>query len=237
MQRGSSRLRTERRQRVDIASACRGLAREHGNPRLGNRRNPLDELLFVILSTRTQDATYRRTFRALKSAYPRWALLRRSERARVAQILQPGGLAQLKARQIVAILESITRSFGAPTLAPLRHLDDEAAERFLTGLPGVGRKVAKCVLMYSLDRQVLPVDVHVHRLASRLGLRVKRRPDTSQDLIEDAIPPKLRYGFHVNAVAHGRSVCLPTSPRCDECRISSFCRYYRHHGKPNAASA
>lgn len=222
--------------RVNIKAVCSRLARAHGSPRHGNRRNPLDELLYIVLSTRTQEATYRRTFHALKAAYPRWVLLRRRERTKVAQILQPGGLAQRKARHIVAILEAVTRSFGAPTLAPLRHLDDEAAEHFLVSLPGVGKKVAKCVLMYSLDRQVLPVDVHVHRVASRLGLRVKRRPDTSQDLIEDAVPPKLRYSFHVNAIAHGRTVCLPRSPRCGVCRISTLCRYYVLHGKSNAAS-
>lgn len=106
-------------------------------------------------------------------------------------------------------------------------MSDTDAEAFLVALPGVSRKVAKCVMMYSLDRRVLPVDVHVHRLATRLGMRVKKRPDTSQDLIEDAVPPRLRYGFHVNAVAHGREVCLPRNPRCTVCRLADECAFGR----------
>jgi endonuclease III len=107
-------------------------------------------------------------------------------------------------------------------------------ERFLTSLPGVGRKVAKCVLMYSLGRPVLTVDVHVHRIAGRVGLTVKRRPDTSQDLIEAAVPPNLRYGFHVNAVAHGRKVCTPRNPKCGRCIISVWCDYFHRYRDEDA---
>lgn len=66
------------------------------------------------------------------------------------------------------------------------------ADAHLVSLPGVSKKVAKCVLMYSLGRSVLPVDVRVHRVAARLGLPAKRRPDTSQDAIEGAVPEELR---------------------------------------------
>lgn len=110
---------------------------------------------------------------------------------------------------------------------------DAEAEHLLTSLPGVGPKVAKCVLMYALDRDVLPVDVHVHRLATRLGFRTKKRPDTSQELIESAVPRELRYSFHVNAVAHGRTVCLSQRPLCDVCPISKWCHYYHTHGAKN----
>jgi len=110
-------------------------------------------------------------------------------------------------------------------------MTDDDAERLLTTLPGVGKKVAKCVLMYSLDRQVLPVDVHTHRVAVRLGLAAKRRPDTSQDLIEAQVPPPLRYGFHVNAIAHGRSVCLPRKPMCEVCVLRQYCPYPKKRKK------
>jgi len=210
-----------------IRRVCRALATEYGNPRLGNKSNPLDELVFIILSTRTQDQAFRTTFTKLKAQFPSWSTVRRRDRKRIEQILRPAGLSKLKARQLLAILERLRSSFGRATLAPMGRLPNRQAEAFLTSLPGVAAKVAKCVLMYSLGRQVLPVDVHVHRVATRLGLRTKRRPDTSQDLIEGAIPPRLRYGFHVNAVAHGRVVCLPRVPRCDACCIAQWWDYYR----------
>jgi len=142
------------------------------------------------------------------------------------RILAPGGLSRLKARQILGIVERLRSLYGRPTLAPLRAMSDAEAEAFLTALPVVGAKVAKCVLMYSQDRSVLPVDVHVHRVMTRLGLKTKRRPDTSQELIEQAVPPELRYRLHVNLVAHGRAVCLPRNPRCEACCLSRWCAYY-----------
>jgi endonuclease III len=132
-------------------------------------------------------------------------------------------MSRLKSGQIVSIVDALRVEFGRPTLSPLKALSDSEGEEFLVTLPGVSKKVAKCVLMYSLDRMVLPVDVHVHRLAARLGLQTKKRPDTSQELIERAVPPRYRYGFHVNAVAHGRAVCLPRWPKCDRCQILKYC--------------
>lgn len=210
-----------------IRRVCRALATEYGNPRLGNKSNPLDELVFIILSTRTQDQAFRTTFTNLKEQFPSWGAVGRRDGKRIEQILRPAGLSKLKARQLLAIFERLRSRFGRATLAPMRRLPNRQAEAFLTSLPGVAAKVAKCVLMYSLGRQVLPVDVHVHRVATRLGLKTKKRPDTSQDLIEGAVSPRLRYGFHVNAVAHGRAVCLPRAPRCEVCCIAKWCHYYR----------
>jgi len=218
----SSRLDSPSR----IEQICRSLARCYRSPRLGNKCNPLDELVYIILSTRSRSQGYQGLYRAVKRAYPRWeGLAEKRQLGGLARILEPGGLSRLKAGQVTAIVRTLRQRFGYATLSPLRYLDDAAAEEFLVGLPGVGKKVAKCVLMYSLGRKVLPVDVHVHRVAQRLGMRTKRRPDTSQDLIEAQVPPHLRYGFHVNAIAHGRAACLPRFPRCGDCCISRWCRY------------
>lgn len=230
---GSNRRRSvslphRRRRLTPVRQICETLERTYRNPRHGNKSNPLDELVYIILSNRTRDETFRGTFNKLKRRYPSWDRLAVKDLPRLKAILKPAGLGRLKARQIVTILRQIRQAFGRATLAPLKRMPDREAENLLTSLPGVAAKVAKCVLMYSLGRKVLPVDVHVHRVASRLGFPTKKRPDTSQDLIEQAILPQYRYGFHVNAVAHGRTTCLPRSPRCDICCISAWCEYYRN---------
>jgi endonuclease-3 len=210
-----------------IGAICSTLRREYGNPRHGNPRNSLDDLFYIILSTRTRDSSFARTFRALKKAFPTWNRVFPKDKHRLQRILVPGGLGKLKTRQVVAIVTALRRRFGSATLAPLAKMANDEAEDFLTSLPGVGPKIAKCVLMYTLKRRVLPVDVHVHRVATRLGFRAKKRPDTSQELIEDAVPPELRYSFHVNAIALGRDVCLSQRPRCDQCSIARYCLYHR----------
>lgn len=220
-----------KRLQAKIASCCELLAQRYGNPRHGNKRDPLDELVYIILSTRTGEAVFRGIYRDLKRAFPSWDDVHGRRVAEFHRILAPGGLSSVKAYQLLGIFSALRREFGRATLAPLRAMADEEAERFLTSLPGVGKKVAKCVLMYSLDRQVLPVDVHTHRVAVRLGLAAKRRPDTSQDLIEAQVPPELRYGFHVNAVAHGRAICLSRRPMCGACVLRECCPYQERKKK------
>jgi endonuclease III len=217
----------------DILKISDMLERTYKNPRHGNPRRPLDDLIYIILSTRTRDLKFRTTFRNLKKVFPTWDLIRLRKRSTLERILIPAGLGRLKAAQIIEIIAALRRRFGRATLAPLVKMTDSEAEHLLTSLPGVGPKIAKCVLMYALDRDVLPVDVHVHRLATRLGFQTKKRPDTSQELIESAVPPKLRYSFHVNAVAHGRTVCMSQRPRCDICPISKWCHYYLIRGAKN----
>jgi endonuclease III len=214
-----------------LASCCRLLERRYGNPRHGNKRDPLDELVYIILSTRTNEMVFRGIYRDLKKAFPTWNDVDGRRVRDFHRILAPGGLSTVKAYQLLGIFFALRRDFGRATLAPLRAMADGDAERFLTALPGVGKKVAKCVLMYSLGRKVLPVDVHTHRVAVRLGFRAKRRPDTSQDLIEAQVPPQLRYGFHVNAIAHGRTVCLPRKPVCEACVLRQYCPYAKKQNK------
>ncbi len=210
-----------------IRQICRSLRRAYRNPRHGNPSDPLDDLIYIILSTRTRDSSFVSTFRNLKDHFPNWNGIDIKHRDSLERILIPGGLGRLKTCQVIAILSELRHRFGVATLAPLEKMANSDAETFLTSLPGVGPKIAKCVLMYTLNRKVLPVDVHVHRIATRLGFRTKKRPDTSQQLIESAIPPELRYSFHVNAVAHGRAVCLSQRPKCSICPISKWCRYRR----------
>jgi len=209
-----------------LAEICNALTRAYHNPRHGNKKNPLDELVYIILSTRTQETAYQSAYANLKRAFRSWSDITPSDLPRVRTILQPIGLAALKAGQIERIVSQLRRDFGGATLAPLKRWTVAQAEEYLVSLPGVGRKVAKCVLMYSLRKHVLPVDVHVHRVARRLGFQVKRRPDTSQQMLEDAVQPRWRYGFHVNAIAHGRAVCRPNHPRCSICCLKDWCEYY-----------
>jgi endonuclease III len=227
----SASAKIGKRLHARIASCCERLAQRYGNPRHGNKRDPLDELVYIILSTRTGEAVFRGIYRDLKKAFPTWNDIDARRAGEFHRILAPGGLSSLKSYQLLGIFSALRREFGRATLAPLRAMADDDAERFLTTLPGVGKKVAKCVLMYSLDRQVLPVDVHTHRVAVRLGLQAKRRPDTSQDLIEAQVPPSLRYGFHVNALAHGRAVCLPRKPICDACVLRQYCPHPKEQKK------
>ena len=125
---------------------------------------------------------------------------------------------------IKQIVETIYARLGVVCLSELRNLAVEEAERFLCCLPGVGPKVARCVLLYCFNKQVLPVDIHTYRLAIRIGLLSRKVSyDQSHAILPNLIPAALRRKFHVNAVAHGRKRCFAENPKCDGCPLATFC--------------
>lgn len=195
----------------------------YGSPRLNNKDDLLDELFFILLSQMTTGPSYERVFDRLKSAVPDWTELLTLETAALAGLIADAGLANQKAPRMVSIAHRLHACFGSATLFPLHGMSDEDAEPFLTRLPGVGVKTAKCVMMYSLGRAVLPVDTHVARVSRRLGLAAEVPAARYAATLETTAPADCRYDYHVNALAHGRATCRPLRPRCPACVLNTLC--------------
>ena len=214
-----------------VRRVCERLESQYGRPRLGNPRDPTDDLVFVILSNRTAPHTAVSTFGALKQAFASWQELLEAPIVSVRRVLRPAGLSGVKTRQIRAAFRRIKKDWGVIDLAPLCDLSPLEAEAYLISLPGVSEKVAKCVMMYTLHCDVLPVDVHVHRIATRLGWVDRKRADQCHRELEFLVPPRRRFAFHVDCVVHGRSVCRPENPACGSCLIRKYCRYRDEIGR------
>ncbi len=202
------------------------LHKHYGSPRHNNKDDPLDELIFIMLSLMTTSQSCNRVFDKLKRSFSNWDELLQGSLSDLIRIIRRAGLSRQKAPRIRAILSKLKHDFGSATLEPLRSMGSNDVEGYLTSLPGVGTKTAKCVMMYSLGRKVLPVDTHVWRVARRVGL-VKEavRYERVHEELERVVQPKDRHSFHVNAVAHGRSLCTAARPRCGECPILELCEY------------
>ena len=137
---------------------------------LSPRYPPVDELVFTVLSQNTADVNTERTFASLKARFPEWTAARDASAEEIEEAIALGGLAHTKAPRIKRILEAISARTGAPDLGELDGMTDEEAQAYLVALPGVGPKTAACVLLFALERPVMPVDTHVHRVARRLGI-------------------------------------------------------------------
>lgn len=198
----------------------------YGSPHHSNKEDPLDELIFILLSQMTTGPSFNRVFERLKTTYPSWDMLTNISVAKLRLVIKDAGLSWQKAPRIKKIIRKLKTDFGSVTLLPLSMMTDVEAEHYLLTLPGVGLKTAKCVLMYSLSRTVLPADTHVRRVAQRLGLIDDNMPTAKiHDALESVVAPSDRYSFHVNGLAHGRAVCTALRPRCSECPIRSLCSY------------
>jgi endonuclease III len=191
--------------------------------------DPLNELIFILCSTKTSEETYRSTYRALRLRFPDNYALAAAGIDEIACVLKGGGLANKKALAIHEILHRLVRQFGQPTLDPLREMTDQDCERILVSMPGVGKKVARCVMLYALGRSVFPVDEHCWRVSKRLGWIRQTRKNRSgsprdEDRLQNKIPPDVRFSLHVNFLSLGREICHPRQPSCNSCPLSRLCR-------------
>lgn len=212
-----------------IAEVARALRKIYSDFSHYNRRNPLEELLFIMCSVQTQESNYRRTFQSLRRRFPRMEMLARATAGEIAAPLRSGGLYRHKSNRIKQICTRLIGVFGHPTLAPLKAWTDEHCESFLTSLPGVGLKVARCVMLYSFGRAVFPVDTHCWRVCRRLGwVRASSKSEVctkaDMDRLQRKIPPHWRFSLHVNLISLGREVCVANNPKCKTCPLAQLCR-------------
>jgi len=229
----------EVRARVDdgisyLREIARITALLHGSPRLGNKDNPVDELVYIILARKTREGAYQKAYDVLKQRFPTWDELLAAPRADVELLTHSGGLSEKKTKSLFGALAKLRETFGSCTLEPLRGWPDGQLEEFLCSLPEVSRKSAYCVMMYSFGRKVFPVDTHVGRVLSRigpyreLGLSLESLDHKQlQTVLAELVPPNLRYSLHVNLLIHGREVCKSPRPACEACEIRNFCSKYR----------
>jgi len=210
-----------------VGEVCKQLRGAYGAPRLGNPKDPLDDLVYVVVSNKTSAQMARLTYRRLKARFESWDEVLATGSKVLRPILKPAGLSEVKAKQLRAAFKKIREDFGKCDLRALRQRSEGDVHEYLVGLPGVSDKVAKCVMMYTMGASVLPVDAHVHRIATRLGWTARRRADQSHEELEALVPPDFRYAFHVGCVLHGRKICRPEKPACQQCCINHSCEYFR----------
>lgn len=219
-----------RRRAQVVRRVCEALGAAYGTPRLGNPRKPLDDLVYIILSNKTAPHTAARVYSRMKQRFPSWQGLLRVRPSALRSLLKPAGLSRVKSTQLRGAMRKIDCDLGRCSLHDLGSWPVGDAEAYLTSLPGVSLKVAKCVVMFTLEGQVLPVDAHVHRIAGRLGWTMRKRADQCHEELELLVPPHRRFGLHVGCVSHGRRVCRPARPLCEMCCIRAYCAYTKPNG-------
>jgi endonuclease III len=180
----------------------------------------------TILSQNTNDTNRDVAYARLRERFPTWEAVRDAPLEEVEEAIRPGGLAPQKAPRIQEALRELDDNLD---LCWLESAPREQALEFLTWLPGVGRKTAACVLIFSFGRPEIPVDTHVYRVGGRLGLfPPKASFERAHDEIRAVTDPSDAYELHINLIEHGRRVCRP-QPRCKECALRRMCPYFRRN--------
>ena len=217
-----------KRPRADRVRRIRDRLRDaYGIPGQRPHGRPLDELVLTVLSQSTNDRNRDVAFAGLRSRFPTWAEVREAPVDEIEAAIRPGGLAPTKSRRIKEILEAI----DPLSLDWLADVPVEEGQRYLCALPGVGRKTAACVLLFSFGLRDVPVDTHVGRVATRLGLlREGAGAKEQADAMTALTPPGQELELHLNLLRHGRRTCHSQRPDCPNCVLHRMCPYARAHG-------
>jgi endonuclease III len=209
----------------------------YGVPRMAPHGRPLDELVLTVLSQSTNDRNRDVAFLRLRERFAQvggaespidYAAVLAAPVSEVEEAIRPGGISKVKSVRIQAILATIEQSAHDPlaalSLEWMREAPVEQSRSYLCALPGVGRKTAACVLLFSFGLRDIPVDTHVSRVGTRLGLL---RPGAPFDELHDEMlaltPPGEELELHVNLLRHGRRTCFARKPACSDCALARMC--------------
>jgi endonuclease-3 len=221
-----SRSEWQRPNRARLRKIRDRLRAYYGRPRNEPHHAPLDELVLTILSQNTNDRNRDVAYERLRSRFAGWRDVAAAPVGDVEEAIRPGGISKVKSQRIQQILGVIEQETGGLDLDFLERAPRERALEFLEALPGVGRKTAACVLLFSYDRPEMPVDTHVYRVSSRLGLIRPKAPflEAHEELGALSDPADV-YELHVNMLRHGRRLCRPQRPLCEQCPLVRLCPY------------
>ncbi|NMC96578.1 MAG: hypothetical protein GYA70_03830 [Deltaproteobacteria bacterium] len=200
--------------------------------RHGNKANPLDEVIYILLSSQTDEKKFQQAYTDLKRRFHSWKRLSRNDIRAISAIIEPAGLSKVKSENIVTLFEMIENNFGVRSLAQLKKMPDDVVENYLCSLPGIGKKSARCVMMYSLNRQVFPLDTHCFRILKRLGAHDYPHPIRRwHDRIQEIVPKDIRYALHVTLLSLGRDLCRSLTTNCGKCPLKEICCHYEENKK------
>ena len=195
----------------------------YGVPVVRPHGEPVAELVLTVLSQSTNDRNRDVAYLGLRDRFASWEAVRDAPVGELEEAIRPGGISQVKSARLKAILAGVAPA-GPVSLSWLAEVSVPEARAYLCGLPGVGRKTAACVLLFSFGARDVPVDTHVSRVAVRLGLL---RPGAGSDELHDAMvaltPRGAEWELHVNLLRHGRRTCVAQRPRCRSCALARMC--------------
>lgn len=179
-----------------------------------NGESPFRVLVACIISLRTKDeVTYPATARLFARARTAAAMARLQPKT-IASLIYPAGFYRRKAEQIREISRRLAREHAG------RVPNDLDA---LLEFPGVGRKTANLVITLGFNAPGICVDIHVHRIANRLGWLETAHPDETEVALRETLPARWWIPINETLVRHGQQVCRPQSPICSACSVRRSC--------------
>lgn len=207
------------------------LKETYGERELKPRREPMRELVSTMLSHRTNHADEELAYRRMLERFETWEGVRDAPVDELTEAIASSRYPGSKAPNIQKTLMRIFDERGEANIDFLVDLSAEEGVAWLISLPGVGVKTASLVLLFCFKKPVFPVDTHVHRISTRVGLIDKVSADKAHKVLLERLPedPGVLYTLHINMLRHGQRVCTFNRPKCERCPLIELCDWYAHN--------
>jgi endonuclease-3 len=187
---------------------------------------PFHLLIAVILSAQCTDKRVNITTPRLFKDFPTPEVMANSSVEEIFGYIRSVSYPNNKAKSLVGMAKKLIADFGGEVPTDLDQL---------ITIPGVGRKTANVMLAVAFDKPAMPVDTHVFRVSNRIGLtNNSKSPKETEDILVKHIPASILSKAHHWLILHGRYVCLARSPKCDQCGILDYCKYWKKKQKKNS---
>ena len=183
-------------------------------------RTPLDTLIQTVLSQNTNDRNRDRAEKSLWKAFESYDEVVDASVSEIAEAIKTAGLQNQKAKTIKGILQGL-QEMGGLELDFLDGLGAKETWKKLMDFDGVGKKTAAVVSLFALDKPIFPVDTHVRRVTSRLGLI--KSGENHHETLTALVPEDDMYQFHLHLIRHGRETCKSRNPKCEACVLLERC--------------
>ena len=181
-------------------------------------KNPYQLMVAVILSAQCTDKRVNLLTPAFFEKYPDAKSLSKVEVSDVYELIKSCSYPNNKAKHLVGMAKMLVHDFDEVVPEDIDELQK---------LPGVGRKTANVIASVVFNKPAMAVDTHVFRVSARLGLTTNSKTplETEKQLVKYIPEDKIAIAHHW-LILHGRYVCLARKPKCEECEIAKYCKFY-----------
>ncbi|MCQ2342020.1 MAG: endonuclease III [Paludibacteraceae bacterium] len=180
--------------------------------------NPYELLVAVMLSAQCTDKRVNMVTPALFAAYPTPYAMAQATTENILTYIHSVSYPRSKAEHLLGMAQRLVDTYNG--IVP-DNIDD------LQTLPGVGRKTANVICAVIWNQPTMAVDTHIFRISERLGLTThSKNPLQTEKQLTRYIPAELIPKAHHWLLLHGRYICQARKPKCDQCGLSAYCRYY-----------
>lgn len=183
-------------------------------------RNPYELIVAVILSAQCTDKRVNMTTPAIFERFPDPTAMAAGSVEEIYQLIKSISYPNNKAKHLHEMARKLVADFRG-----------EVPEDFdlLQTLPGVGRKTANVIMAVAFRKPAMPVDTHVFRVTNRIGLVNTKTPLETEKQLVKHIPAEILSTAHHWFILHGRYVCTARKPKCEECGICGWCKFFKEN--------